>query len=84
MPSTNEGVNKMYDMGDEPDRKPFLDRLFSFMEERGTPITAMPCISKQPIDLYKLYYVVREKGGLLEVCLSFDCFFSRKVEFCIP
>ena len=56
-------------MGEEPDRRPFLDRLFSYMEDRGAPVTAMPCISKQPIDLFKLFIVVREKGGVLEVRL---------------
>ena len=58
---------KMYDMGDENERKPFLDKLFNYMDEKGSPITSMPMISKNPIDLYKLYNLVKEKGGLLEV-----------------
>lgn len=58
---------KLFDMGDEPERKPFLEKLFCFMEEKGTPVTAMPMISKQPIDLFKLYGLIKEKGGLLEV-----------------
>ena len=66
-PTVSEGLSKMYDMGDEPDRRMFLDKVFSFNEERGTPVTAMPMISKQPIDLYKLYMHVKDKGGLLEV-----------------
>ena len=63
----NEGVNKLYDMGDEPERRSFLDKLFAYMDEKGSPITAMPTISKQPIDLYRLYVLVKEKGGILEV-----------------
>ena len=63
----NEQVSKLYDMGEEADRRAFLDRLFLMQEDKGTPITAMPAISKQPLDLYKLYYIVRDKGGLLEV-----------------
>lgn len=62
---------KLYDMGAEPERKPFLDRLFAFLEEKGTPISNMPVISKQPIDLYRLYFIVQEKGGMVEV--SFSC-----------
>ena len=66
-------------MGDEPDRKIFLDRLFYFLEEKGSPITSMPQISKQPLDLYKLYHSVKEKGGMVEVSVillfSF-CFLS--------
>ena len=51
----------------EPGRRSFLDRLFSFLEEKGTPISTMPVISKQPLDLYRLYVCVQEKGGMLEV-----------------
>ena len=58
---------KLYDMGMEPDRKPFLDRLFAFLDEKGSPISNMPVISKQPIDLYRLYIIVQEKGGMVEV-----------------
>ena len=60
---------KQYDMGEEPERKPFLDKLFAYLEDKGSPVTAMPMISKNPIDLYKLYTIVKEKGGLLEVSL---------------
>lgn len=63
----HEGAMRLYDMGEETERRPFLDRLFSYMEEKGTPIAAMPMISKQPIDLYRLYLMVKERGGLLEV-----------------
>lgn len=55
-------------MDDNPERRPFLDKLLSFMEERRTPITACPTISKQPLDLYRLYILVKERGGFVEVC----------------
>jgi AT-rich interactive domain-containing protein 1 len=54
-------------MGDEADRQEFLKSLFSFMEERGTPIVAVPTISKMAIDLYGLYHIVRDFGGMIEV-----------------
>lgn len=54
-------------MGNEMDRRPFLDKLLTFLEEKGTPVTAMPSISKQPLDLYRLYHCVGEKGGMVEV-----------------
>ncbi|XP_076466263.1 uncharacterized protein LOC143297726 isoform X2 [Babylonia areolata] len=60
-------MTKLYDMGMEVDRRPFLDKLLAFLEEKGSPITTMPNISKQPLDLYKLYHCVREKGGFVEV-----------------
>lgn len=64
---------KLYDMGTEPERKPFLDRLFAFLEEKGTPISNMPVISKQPIDLYRLYFIVQDKGGMVEVSVVSVC-----------
>lgn len=54
-------------MDESPDRRAFLDKLLQFMEERGTPITQCPNISKNPLDLYRLYVFTREKGGYLEV-----------------
>lgn len=55
-------------MDENPERRPWLDKLLSFMEERRTPITACPTISKQPLDLYRLYLLVKERGGFVEVC----------------
>jgi AT-rich interactive domain-containing protein 1 len=63
----NDAFAKLGDMGDEPDRRQFLERLFGFMEEKNSPISVVPAISKQPVDLYRLYFLVKEKGGLVEV-----------------
>ncbi|XP_056014510.1 trithorax group protein osa-like isoform X9 [Ostrea edulis] len=60
-------VNKLYEMGSEPDRRYFLNRLLSFLEDRNAPLNNMPSISKQPLDLYRLYLHVQEKGGMVEV-----------------
>lgn len=57
----------MMSMGDEADRREFLQKLFAFMDESGTPMTSMPLICKHTIDLYKLYNYVKELGGLQEV-----------------
>lgn len=54
-------------MGDEPDRRAFLDHYLAFVEERGAPLNAIPTISKQPVDLFKMYLAVKERGGVLEV-----------------
>ena len=66
--STNDTLQRICEMGEEPERRPFLERLFSFMDDKGASITAMPMVSKQPIDLFRLYIMVKERGGLLEVC----------------
>ena len=56
-------------MDGDPERRPFLDKLLHFMEERGTPIAQCPTISKNPLDLYRLYLFTKEKGGFMEVCM---------------
>ena len=33
----------------------------------GTPITRVPIMAKQPLDLYRLFKLVVERGGLVEV-----------------
>jgi AT-rich interactive domain-containing protein 1 len=38
-----------------------------FLDDKNTPLTSTPSISKQPLDLYKLYQNVRDRGGMLEV-----------------
>ncbi|XP_037539512.1 AT-rich interactive domain-containing protein 3A [Nematolebias whitei] len=58
---------KLYELDDEPQRKEFLDELFVFMQKRGTPVNRIPIMAKQVLDLYRLYKLVTEKGGLVEV-----------------
>lgn len=71
-------------MDDDPSRRGWLDKLLSFMEERRTPITACPTISKQPLDLYKLYMLVKERGGFVEVCkVKHSINFLQRNEFSI-
>ena len=62
-----ENLQRLYEIDDNPDRKAWLDKLLNFMEERGTPITQRPTISKNPLDLYKLYIYTKDRGGYLEV-----------------
>ncbi|XP_019712831.1 AT-rich interactive domain-containing protein 3B-like [Hippocampus comes] len=58
---------KLYELDNDPQRKEFLDDLFVFMQKRGTPVNRIPIMAKQVLDLYKLYKLVTEKGGLVEV-----------------
>lgn len=63
-----DSLSKLYEMDDSPDRRHWLDKLLQFMEDRGSPITACPTISKNPLDLFRLYLYVKERGGFMEVC----------------
>ncbi|XP_048857245.1 AT-rich interactive domain-containing protein 3A-like isoform X2 [Brienomyrus brachyistius] len=62
-----EQFRQLYELDDDEKRKEFLDDLFSFMQKRGTPVNRIPIMAKQVLDLYTLYKLVTEKGGLVEV-----------------
>lgn len=64
----NDSLGKLYDMDDSPERRILVDKLLRFMEERGTPIANCPTISKNALDLFRLYVYVKERGGFMEVC----------------
>lgn len=63
-----DSLGKLYEMDDSPERRNWLDKLLAFMEERRTPITTCPTISKNPLDLFRLYMYVKDRGGFMEVC----------------
>ncbi|XP_072138131.1 AT-rich interactive domain-containing protein 3B-like isoform X2 [Mobula birostris] len=60
-------IKQLYELDSDPKRKEFLDDLFVFMQKRGTPVNRIPIMAKQVLDLYMLYKLVTEKGGLVEV-----------------
>eukprot|EP00092_Neocalanus_flemingeri_P012405 GFUD01013373.1.p1 GENE.GFUD01013373.1~~GFUD01013373.1.p1 ORF type:complete len:1237 (+),score=326.19 GFUD01013373.1:521-3712(+) len=61
-----ENLQRLYEIDDHPERRAWLDKLLSFMEDRGTPISQCPTISKNPLDLYRLYMFTKDRGGFLE------------------
>ncbi|TSK38397.1 AT-rich interactive domain-containing protein 3A [Bagarius yarrelli] len=63
----DEQFKPLYELDSDPNRKEFLDDLFTFMQKRGTPVNRIPIMAKQVLDLYMLYKLVTEKGGLVEV-----------------
>jgi AT-rich interactive domain-containing protein 1 len=71
-----DSLSKLYEMDDSPDRRAWLDKLLTFMEERRTPITTCPTISKNPLDLFRLYVYVKDRGGFMEVRPT--CFYKQK------
>ncbi|XP_039945907.1 AT-rich interactive domain-containing protein 3C [Hirundo rustica] len=62
-----EQFKQLYELDEDPKRKEFLDDLFGFMQKRGTPVNRIPIMAKQVLDLYTLYQLVTDKGGLVEV-----------------
>ena len=60
---------KLCSLGDEPDRKQMLSQLFNLMAGKKTPISVMPVVCRQTVDLFKLYNIVKSYGGLETVCM---------------
>ncbi|KAH0951127.1 hypothetical protein HN011_003747, partial [Eciton burchellii] len=60
-------VRQLYEIDENPKRKEFLDELFSYMQNRGTPINRLPIMAKSVLDLFELYNLVVARGGLVEV-----------------
>ena len=70
-----ENLHRLYEIDDHPERRAWLDKLLTFMEERGTPISQCPTISKNPLDLYRLYMFTKDRGGFVEVGAGFKRLF---------
>lgn len=49
------------------DRRSFFERLVQFCESQGEPITQVPQVSKQTVDLHRLYIAVIKRGGFEQV-----------------
>ncbi|OON22463.1 ARID/BRIGHT DNA binding domain protein [Opisthorchis viverrini] len=64
---SSSGFQKLLEMGSEPERRPWLEHYVRFMDEIGKPLVGLPQVVKQPLDLYRFYLAVRERGGVLEV-----------------
>uniref|UniRef100_A0A3Q1HN50 ARID domain-containing protein n=1 Tax=Anabas testudineus TaxID=64144 RepID=A0A3Q1HN50_ANATE len=64
---SGERITRLYELGVEPERRAWVERYLTFMEERGTPVAQLPAVGKKPLDLWKLYMAVREIGGLAMV-----------------
>lgn len=52
---------------DPQNKSDFLDRLYKFLESRGQPITKMPSLGYQELDLHQLYRLVVLRGGMDQV-----------------
>ncbi|XP_023675315.2 uncharacterized protein [Paramormyrops kingsleyae] len=46
-----------------PEEQNFLDRLYLFMERRGSPISKVPKLGFKKVDLFLLFSVVKRLGG---------------------
>jgi len=66
-PARFDQLSKLYDLSEDDERRTFLDKYLAFMSVNGTPITKVPIVCKQPLDLYRLFRAVLMRGGLQEV-----------------
>ena len=61
-----EVCNKLRKMGNEQERNLFVDRLQKLWEEHHVTCRKLPTISRQALDLYRLYVCIREQNGFEE------------------
>jgi len=66
-PRHYEQLSKVYDLIDNDEKRNFMDRYLAFMSVNGTPVTKIPIIGRKPLDLYKLFRAVCERGGIQEI-----------------
>ncbi|CAD5207088.1 unnamed protein product [Bursaphelenchus okinawaensis] len=62
-----EQFKQLYELSDDKKRKEWLDEWFRFMQAKGKPVTRIPIMAKQVLDLYELYRLVVQHGGLVEI-----------------
>ncbi|UMM11872.1 hypothetical protein L5515_000930 [Caenorhabditis briggsae] len=65
--SYEEQFKQLYELSDDVKRKEWLDDWLNFMHRIGKPVTRIPIMAKQVLDLYELYRLVVQHGGLVEI-----------------
>ncbi|CAF4889879.1 unnamed protein product, partial [Rotaria magnacalcarata] len=63
----NEIFDRLLKSGIESDRRVFCQRLKAIWQEQSIFCQSHPTITNQILDLYKLYHLVQEKQGYLEI-----------------
>ncbi|XP_032820733.2 uncharacterized protein LOC116948308 isoform X1 [Petromyzon marinus] len=59
----HEEEEEAEDESDPEERDNFLQQLYQFMENRGTPINRPPVLCYRRLNLFKLYRLVQKRGG---------------------
>ncbi|XP_034031049.1 AT-rich interactive domain-containing protein 1A isoform X2 [Thalassophryne amazonica] len=65
--TTNEKITRLYELGPEPERKMWVDRYLTFIDEKAMGMTNLPAVGRKPLDLFRLYISVKEIGGMTQV-----------------
>lgn len=64
---TSQGDESKHSFKFEMTKEAFLKDLYTFMQARGQPISKLPSLGYQELDLYLLYQLVIARGGMDEV-----------------
>ena len=54
---------------DEPGRREFIEAILQYWEEKDLPLKNAPLMGRKTVDLFRLYHLVKERGGMLEVII---------------
>lgn len=66
---TSEKITRLYELGQEPERKMWVDQYLAFAEEKAMGMSNLPAVGRKPLDLFRLYVSVKQIGGLTQVGL---------------
>lgn len=64
---TSEKITRLYELGQEPERKMWVDQYLAFAEEKAMGMSNLPAVGRKPLDLFRLYVSVKQIGGLTQV-----------------
>ena len=51
----------------EPGRREFIEAVLRYWEEKEIPLKNAPLMGRKTLDLFRLYDLVRQNGGMQEV-----------------
>ena len=51
----------------EPGRREFIEAVLRYWEEKEIPLKNAPLMGRKTLDLFRLYHIVKQNGGMPEV-----------------
>ena len=66
---------------EEPGRREFIEGLLRYWEEKEVPLKNAPLMGRKTLDLFRLYHVIKDRGGMQEVNCAL--FFYASLPYCM-
>lgn len=73
--SASQKLAALFEPADEPGRREFVEAILRYWEEKEVPLKNAPLMGRKTVDLFRLYHIVKDRGGMQEVRLKAAVFF---------